>query len=120
MAYYSHCMQRPGVLRFRAILLIVAFLFALPVQAAVGACMAGDMALSAAADDRATGGWDECGDKCTADTDCRALCATMVAIPSEPPPDGFFRPTGHPNTLSVAAMGRPNMPDPQPPRPPIL
>lgn len=110
-------MQRSGILRFRAILLIVALLFALPVQAAFGAGMDGDMAAPASAGDRATGG---CGDKCTAGAACRALYASMVAIPSEPPPDGFLRPTGHPKTLSVAAMGRPNRPDPQPPRSPVL
>ena len=117
--YYSERMRRPEFLRFRAILLMVAFLFALPAQAALGACTSGDMAVSAAAGDRATSGGDECGDKCKADAACRALCANMVAVPSEAPPDGFFRPTSHPDTLSVAAMGRPNMPDPQPPKPPV-
>jgi hypothetical protein len=113
-------MQRPEFFRFRAILLIVVFLFAPPVQAALGACMAGDMTLSATADDRATGGWGERGDKCEADAACTTLCAGMVAIPAEEPPDGFSRPMSHPNTRSVAAMDRPTMPDPQPPRPPIL
>ncbi len=113
-------MQRPEFFRFRAILLIVAFLFALPVQAALGACMSGDMAVSATAEDRATGGWENCGDKCMADTACHALCANMVAVRSEAPPDGFFRPMSHPNTRSAAAIGRPSVPDLQPPRPSIL
>ena len=113
-------MQRPEYFRFRAILLIVAFLFALPVKAALSACADGEIAASATADDRATGGWGERGDKCEADAACNTLCAGMVAVPSEAPPDGFFRPMSHPNTRSVAAIGRSSVPDPQPPRPSIL
>ncbi len=99
-----------------AALLVMAFVFSVPVQATLGACMGWEMLQTEPNSDDANGACNGCCDQGVTAAECYAICAAMVAIPAENPTGDTMEPTTYATPPAKAGVSRPTRPDPSPPR----
>ncbi len=99
-----------------AALIVAAFVFSVPVQATLGACMGWEMVQPASNSDDANGACNGCCDQGITAAECYAICAAMVAIPAENPTGDTIEPTTYATPPAKAGVSRPIRPDPSPPR----